>query len=859
MKRLLLRRKTLIAMVMVLILSGVGAWTFYYQYTLKVQSVYLDKMLSGVENLSLNLAFRQQILENNVSLYASDNAIKVMVRLEILPQLKRYVGHLNLGNRHSEDFKTQTYVFKKEKNSFQRQTILSITRLAPDLDLTSLCHASGLHSFQQQIYMSAMEAIKDKGQTLGEVCLISKISSAEFTKLLETDLTADYLVKDIASQEFGWVSLLKSEKQVEFKGASSLLAPLNEFKHGEIDSYGYSREIKLGQGRYLISFNQPSALHPIHLIKSEIFPILLLIFALAFVLVTVMYTSRGVANRLAKSQADSRAVLNSIQEGVISLGVDGSIIRLNAKAEESLLEKNQDWKGAFVFDVFKCIDEETAEPIQYPYELLSQGQSLTIAAPILLLRDKEHSDLHINISFAPVFIGGIWVGASLVIRNVEKEYLLNQKRIWQARHDNLTKLLNVNALLDFMTNQKEQGADFFSSNNTFLLYLNLDRFKVVNDNLGRLHGDKVIQDVVAILLGSLTPGSEMARVAGDEFAVLLKGGKEAVKSFSSQINDKLSSYDLSVEGKRFAISVSMGATSVRDAEIEPRGYLVEASEMMKLAKMHGRASLVFFDERDEQPLSVHLVPELNAALKEDRFELYVQKVESFSDPTEFKYEVLLRFKNQQGVFISPAVFIPIAERYGLAAEIDRWVIEKLFKEMAPFYKKLAREKNSTPPFSINLSANTLGDDAFLNFLANIFKKYHIPTDLVAFEVTETAVMSDVNMAEKIMVELKALGCTFLLDDFGTGMSSFGYLKKFDFDILKMDGEFIKHILDSEKDLALVKSMIALANELGIQSLAEYVENDQIKAGLKVLGVDYGQGYGIEKPKPLVDLKQTLGL
>lgn len=849
------QKKTLLAMLAVLLFSVLGAGTIYYQYSLKVKSIYLDRMVSGVENFSLNLSFRYQTLENSVSLYASDNAIKVMVRLEILPQLKHYLDRLSLGDNHGQNFKRQVYVFKKNTPLSQRSPILSITELAPSEDLSSLCQASGLHPFKQNLYMSAIEMIEDKGRNLGEICLISIISSTQFTKQLDKDLAVDYLIKDEGGQEFDWVSLIKPEKAPVFNGPSSLSESLDVFQEGEVMSYGYSRELNLGEKRYLISFNQPAALHPVHLVRSEIMPVLVLIFGLAFVVMVLVYFSRAIASRLAKTQATSRAVLNSIQEGVVSLDVDGSILRLNPKAEAFLFESQKDWKEAFVFSAFRCVDEKTLEPIEYPREQLSQGKSLSIASPVLLLMGEGQGPLHIHISFAPVFIEGELVGASLVIRNIEEEYLLHQEQIWRASHDELTKLLNVNALLSLMNCQIEQ--EDFEDNNRCLLYLNLDRFKVVNDNLGRLMGDKVIQDVVAILLDCLTPGSEVARVAGDEFAVLLSGNKETAKRFSKQVNEKLSQYDFSVEDKRFVVSVTAGATCVRKRTIEPRVYLVEASEMMKLAKRFGKSGLVFFDEQDEQPLSVHLVPELNAALKTDGFELYVQKVESFSHPEEFKYEVLLRFENQQGQFISPAVFIPVAERYGLAGDIDRWVVEKLFSEMASFYRDLAEQEVLTPPFSINLSANTLGDGTFLSFILEVLERYQIAPNLVAFEATETAVMSNVLMAERIMSELKALGCQFLLDDFGTGMSSFGYLKKFDFDILKMDGEFVKHILDSEKDLALVKSMIALANELGIKSLAEYVENDEIKAGLKVLGVDYGQGYGIEKPKPLVDLKRDL--
>jgi EAL domain-containing protein (putative c-di-GMP-specific phosphodiesterase class I) len=278
-----------------------------------------------------------------------------------------------------------------------------------------------------------------------------------------------------------------------------------------------------------------------------------------------------------------------------------------------------------------------------------------------------------------------------------------------------------------------------------------------------------------------------------------------------------------------------------------------------VAKNTGRDRVHVYqaDDREmaQQHGQVQWVTKLTKALEENHFCLYYQPIISLAQDGAQRehYEVLLRLCDETGTLVSPMIFIPAAERYHLMQHIDRWVIRTLFASQGERYRdkwKQARDESDRCIYAINLSGASIVDDQFIDFLHEQFAEHKVPPQVICFEITETVAITNLCKARKLIQEIKNLGCYFALDDFGSGMSSFAYLRNLPVDYLKIDGEFVKDIVEDPTDLALTEAINNIGHVMGLQTIAEFVENDTILEKLKLLGVDYAQGYGIAKPRPL---------
>ncbi len=442
----------------------------------------------------------------------------------------------------------------------------------------------------------------------------------------------------------------------------------------------------------------------------------------------------------------------------------------------------------------------------------------------------------------------------LVGEDITEARLLSEKIAYQASHDALTGLANRSQFDEFV--QQAVALAYADHSEHALCYLDLDQFKVVNDTCGHLAGDELLRQLGKLLRKHTRRQDFVARLGGDEFGVLMNNCSlnEAFKACEN-LRDLVKDFRFAWEDRSFTIGVSIGISAINGASGNAVNLLKEADAACYAAKDNGRNRVHVFRPDDEELAlrqgEMQWVEKIQQGLEQNRFCLYGQPIVAISEHEEgMHFETLVRYQDDNGRIIPPGAFLPAAERYNLAPALDRWVISHLFEWIATkpgFLDGLAL-------CSVNLSGLSMSDETMLAFISDQFSKWNIPAHKICFEVTETAAIGNLSYATGFIDQLKRRGCLFSLDDFGSGLSSFAYLKNLPVDYLKIDGLFVKDILDDKVDLAMVKSINEVGHVMGKKTIAEFVENEQIFNLLKVLGVDYAQGYGIGKPVPLDELK-----
>ncbi|MBW4620737.1 MAG: EAL domain-containing protein [Cyanosarcina radialis HA8281-LM2] len=453
---------------------------------------------------------------------------------------------------------------------------------------------------------------------------------------------------------------------------------------------------------------------------------------------------------------------------------------------------------------------------------------------------------------------GSQIGQFIERRRIENALRKSEQRLaWQATHDELTGLVNrrefqqlLEGALTIAKTQDRQHS---------LCYLDLDRFKIVNDTCGHAAGDELLRQVTALMRSQVRSTDILARLGGDEFGLLLKNcpGQQAM-SIANSLRQSIQEFRFVWQDQTFTIGVSIGVVTIGTTTSNLLTALNAADAACYSAKNTGRNRVCFYQvdgvEAAKHHGQIQWVPRLTQALEQNLFRLYYQPIVPI-DPVEYHqehYEVLVRLEDDVDGVISPIAFIPAAERYHLMHLIDRWVIRTLFATQGPKYRQNWKscQQRDRYLYSINLSGATLNDDDFVNFVREQFHIYQIPPEVICFEITETVAITNLGKAAKLIKELRDFGCHFALDDFGSGVSSFGYLKTLPVDYLKIDGNFVKDIVHNPTDLALTEAINRVGHAMGLKTIAEFVENNEVLAKLKDLGVDYAQGYGIAKPLPL---------
>lgn len=572
-------------------------------------------------------------------------------------------------------------------------------------------------------------------------------------------------------------------------------------------------------------------------------------------------TSKG---RLESERAHTKSTLESLQEGVITINTKGLVTYLNPAAENLLLRNEESVLNKSLSDVFLLVDEQTRLPIPLPTEkksLLDDFIDIEIVSQPLLLRDND-TNIAIEWAQAPILNNKKEsFGTVITFRDITDAHNLKLQLKHQATHDGLTGLLNRSEFdrrLANLTHSTYAPAAVHT-----LIYIDLDQFKIVNDTCGHHAGDELLRQLASIISPKIRGRDTLARLGGDEFAVLLENcpRKISIKIAQSLLRS-IQDFRFLWEETAFDIGASMGLVYFSSSDISANDPLSIADAACYKAKELGRNRIHEVDtltdyKEEAQPHSeMEWVNKITKAIDEKRFALFQQTIAPTSPLHDEKrsYEILIRMLDEEGNIIPPGAFLPAAERYGIISKIDRYVVEQTFRWLHQHPKVL----NATHQCSINLSGPSLTDITLPEFVADCFKKYRIPFEKICFEITETSVIQNLDVARKFMSTLQKQGCIFALDDFGTGMSSFSYLKQLPVNKLKIDGTFVRDIATDPIDLAMTRSINDIGHVMGMQTIAEFVEGPEILALLENIGVDYVQGYHIAKPEPMASLIDDLG-
>jgi diguanylate cyclase (GGDEF)-like protein len=429
---------------------------------------------------------------------------------------------------------------------------------------------------------------------------------------------------------------------------------------------------------------------------------------------------------------------------------------------------------------------------------------------------------------------------------LRQEYAV--KLAYHASHDPLTALVNrlefesrLKLALHTAATQERQHV---------VMYLDLDQFKVVNDTSGHAAGDQLLRQVSALLKAQVREGDTLARLGGDEFGVLLENCplQEAIR-IADDLRVCISDFRFVSEGGSFSVGVSIGVVHIADGMLNLTDVLSAADAACYMAKDKGRNRVQFYRPHDSEISmrrgEMEWVSRLRQALQENRFALYAQRIlpiGELRDSPRPHHELLVRMVDEHGGVIPPMAFIPAAERYSMMPLIDEWVIENALARIST----LGADGGT---FAINISGRSIADERFLEFVREQFRRYGLPPRSICFELTETAAVANFDKAARFCGEMKALGCLFSLDDFGAGMSSFGYLRHLPVDFIKIDGSFVKDLAEDPVDRATVRAINDVGHVMGKQTVAEFVEGEGALAALREIGVDFAQGNWISPPTP----------
>jgi len=427
---------------------------------------------------------------------------------------------------------------------------------------------------------------------------------------------------------------------------------------------------------------------------------------------------------------------------------------------------------------------------------------------------------------------------------------LKQELAFKDNHDPLTGLVNRLRFESLLSAQLQLHQASETMKNGVVLHVDIDKFQVINNSFGYAIGDRYLYKASTTLKSLLPSDSIISRLGSDEFAILLPSlAFSQAKEFSHEVRLLFQGISISALDENVSLTASIGAVILDDSQFDTEQVFSSLGQAVSLAKEKGRNRVQVYQSNDKQLIhharEMAAIHEVSQAIQENRMVLYRQKIKSIRDSKSSHYEVLLRMVSTEGDLIAPNDFIPAAEKYGLIRQVDHWVIENTFKKM------LDNENDTTTCYCINLSGSTLADRDIYDQVVVLFNRYKIAPQRICFEVTETSTITHLKSALHFMDNMIAFGCSFSLDDFGTGLSSFSYLQKLPVSTIKIDGSFVRDMDTNEVNYIFVENIKRIATAMNKKTVAEFVESEEIEALLTEIGIDYGQGYHIHKPEPWI--------
>lgn len=562
-------------------------------------------------------------------------------------------------------------------------------------------------------------------------------------------------------------------------------------------------------------------------------------------------------NDIKSERERAEVTLHSIGDAVITTNVNGEIEYMNHVAESLTAWKLSEAKNQPVQDVFRIEDIDTGEKIHdVVNSCLEDGISINKSA--LSLISKNGNQKHIESSISPILkTSGKAEGVVIVFHDESQRRQLENTIKHQATHDTLTDLLNREAF------DKQLSLHIYETKHHnkkhILCYLDLDHFKLINDTAGHNAGDQCLIQVTSLIQTCIRNDDVLGRLGGDEFGLLLKDcNDENALKIALSIITTIANRAFHWEDCDYKIGVSIGINPLDDKIIDSIDAIRKADLACYTAKHQGKGCAYLYEDQDNETIRLQeesfWTTRINESIKNNQIRLFAQPIVSLNNrsPRRNHVEILARLIDNDEQIIMPDAFIPAAERYNLMHLIDKKIILETFKFMQKFFEY---DENNTI-FSINLSGNTINDHTIISDIKEMIEQYEINPKQICFEITETSAVKNLKQAKKLISKLQSIGIKFALDDFGSGLSSFQYLKNLPVNYLKIDGNFVADMVNNNINLAMVAAINEVAHIMGIKTIAKYVENDQIIKKLQALKVDYGQGYGIEQPKPL---NEILGL
>ena len=562
-------------------------------------------------------------------------------------------------------------------------------------------------------------------------------------------------------------------------------------------------------------------------------------------------TERKIAEtRVFEEKERAQVTLQSIGDGVITTDAEGCIDYINPVAQDLIGWEIRHARGKPIEEVMTIVHEHTRASVDNPVmRCLREGRVISLAENSVLI-NKTGDEVPIQDSAAPIRdrIGNI-IGSVMVFHDVSKESRLFRQLSYQASHDALTGLINRHEF----ENQLVAALDSTHENHEHahaLLYVDLDQFKVVNDTFGHTAGDELLRQVSELVQANIRSTDILARLGGDEFGILLERcNEELAMEVAEAIRGAIEAYRFTWQEAFTSVRCSIGVVLVNHDSPSVASVMSSADVACYSAKDMGRNQIHLYQDSDASVRHEEMkwVSRITSAVEDNRLELFYQPIigiRKSSARARGHYELLLRMRDENGELVSPDQFIPAAERYNLMSTLDRWVVHEALSQLADRNPEAEKARYT---LAINLSGTSLSEDRFLDFVIDELEKSKLPDGAICFEITETAAISNLSRVVHFMQALKKLGCKFSLDDFGSGLSSFTYLKNLPVDYLKIDGHFIRNVADDQVDESMVKAINEVGRAMGIETIAERVETKAVLDKLSDLGVEFAQGYYIARP------------
>jgi diguanylate cyclase (GGDEF)-like protein/PAS domain S-box-containing protein len=565
--------------------------------------------------------------------------------------------------------------------------------------------------------------------------------------------------------------------------------------------------------------------------------------------------------QLSDEKEKAQVTLQSIGDAVITADADGRIEYLNPVAEALTGWASVEAAGRPVAETIQLLGEATRQPIDNPIlRCLREGRIVELVEPSLLV-SRSGQEISIQDSAAPIRDrGGRMIGAVMVFHDVSQERRLQRALAYQATHDALTGLINRREFENRLTEALLAARENPSLRHV-LLYLDLDQFKVVNDTCGHQAGDRLLKQLTSVVQTRIRTTDVLARLGGDEFGVLLSDCTlDTAHRIAENLRQAIRDFRFVWEDRVMNVGVSIGLAEI-DGQVDTLDAVMSAADVACYsAKDSGRNRVQTYQQgrAPERHREMQWVSRINRACEENRLELLCQPIVPIRAGVEKlrHFELLLRMRDEQGGLVQPSEFIPAAERFNLMPAIDRWVVRQACRQLAHRRGDAQREPYM---LGINISATTLNDEQFLNFVIAELARTDLAPGALCFELTEGAAMTSLASATHFISELRDRGCRFSLDDFGSGLSSFIFLKNLPVDFLKIDGQFMHNVAHDHIDRSLVEAIAQIGQSMDIRTVAERVDSADVLARLAEIGIEYAQGHYIGAPQPVAVLESLVRL